>query len=245
MALLLEVGQPDGPNPHRPLASPATIDLDPLFFEREERRHASLTISLRGCLERSFGHTSWEPLSLHLRDLPPGTAVKNGDPPIKKLFQRVQVLPYSESADNRIESAAFMIETASNAPTVLVIDEEPLIRQLVGSFLRSRHLTPIEACSGTEALHIIRTQKVRPDLVIVDLIMPELGGLGLLQKLREEKEDIAALIVSGCCPDPEALTAAIDERTHFLAKPFNFKMLEVEINNLLSPAAAKATSSLD
>lgn len=127
-----------------------------------------------------------------------------------------------------------MRETASNSPTVLVVDDEPLIRRLIGYFLRSRRLFPIEACNGTEALQLIRTQKARPDLVIVDLIMPGRGGLSLLRELREEKADMAALIVAGCCPDPAALTASIDERTHFLAKPFNFKMLEVEINSLLS-----------
>lgn len=138
-----------------------------------------------------------------------------------------------------------MSEAASDALTVLVVDDEPLIRRLISCFLRSRHLTPIEARNGTEALYIIRNQKVRPDLVIIDLIMPDPGGLNLLQKLREEREDMAALIVSGCCLDPAAVTASIDERTHFLAKPFNFKMLELEINSLLSPAAvpAKAIAS--
>lgn len=133
-----------------------------------------------------------------------------------------------------------MIQHASHLPTILIVDDEPLIRRVVGCFLRSRSIKAIEASNGAEALHIVRTQNLRPDLVIVDLIMPELGGLGLLQALRRDREDLAALIVSGCCKDPEALNESINDRTHFLWKPFNFKMLEVEINRLLPKTAIEA-----
>ncbi len=126
-----------------------------------------------------------------------------------------------------------MIRPASALPTILIVDDEPMIRQLIGCFLRSRQLTTVEAGNGAEALQMVRAENLRPDLVIVDLIMPVLGGLGLLEELRREQADLPALIVSGCCDDPVALNASINDRTHFLGKPFNFKMLEVEINRLL------------
>jgi DNA-binding NtrC family response regulator len=124
---------------------------------------------------------------------------------------------------------------APSPPTVLVVDDEPMIRQLIGCFLRSRNVSVVEAADGDAALRLTREERVRPDLAILDIVMPGVGGVALLEELRKDDPDLPVLLVSGFCDDPGAVDRAIDDQTRFLAKPFNFKMLEVELKRLLPP----------
>lgn len=126
-----------------------------------------------------------------------------------------------------------MNHSASLSPTVLVVDDEPMIRQVIGCFLRSRDIVVIEASNGTEALQLTRVEEVHPHLVILDVVMPGMSGPALLKELRRDEPNLPALFVSGYCNEPAELERAINERTHFLEKPFNFKVLELEVNSLL------------
>jgi two-component system, cell cycle sensor histidine kinase and response regulator CckA len=125
---------------------------------------------------------------------------------------------------------------------VLLVDDEAMIRSLFGAFLRSKGFVVIEAGNGLEGLGQTRGKGIRPDLVIADLLMPEMGGFALLEELRRDDTEIAALLISGFCDNSDKLSRALDERTRFLQKPFNFAMLEKEIEPLLqtppSPAGA-------
>jgi len=81
---------------------------------------------------------------------------------------------------------------------ILVVDDDPDMRLAIASVLRSRSYEIIEACDGREALRKIREEK--PDLMLLDLLMPEMDGFAVVKELRGSQDkgypDIAVLVIS-------------------------------------------------
>ena len=65
---------------------------------------------------------------------------------------------------------------------VLIVDDDPDMRLVIGSVLRSRSYEVIEACDGEEALAKLRDEK--PDLMLLDLLMPKMDGFALVRELQ-------------------------------------------------------------
>ena len=117
-------------------------------------------------------------------------------------------------------------EISMSKPTVLLIDDEKPYAEIIGSVLESLDIDVIIACDSMEAL--IFLQQIVPDLILLDVMMPDVDGLTLLRWLREhsEQDDIPIHVVSAraTAEDREAaLSAGADG---FLAKPFAIKDLQ-------------------
>ena len=109
--------------------------------------------------------------------------------------------------------------------TILVADDEATIRALVRATLSSAGYDVIEAAGGGEALELART--ARPDLIVLDLMMPGRSGLEVLRELQADPELAATPVVMlsarTLAADREA--AAADGADRFLAKPFRPRQL--------------------
>ena len=81
---------------------------------------------------------------------------------------------------------------------ILIVDDDPDVRLAIASVLKSRSYEVIEACDGREALRKVKEEK--PDLMLLDLLMPEMDGFNVVKELRisQEKEypDISVLVIS-------------------------------------------------
>ena len=75
-----------------------------------------------------------------------------------------------------------ILRRAGPRPTVLVCDDEPVLRMLVRATLDQGNYTVVEACDGDEA--IARTRSDRPDLILLDMMMPGRSGSDVLRELR-------------------------------------------------------------
>jgi twitching motility two-component system response regulator PilH len=85
---------------------------------------------------------------------------------------------------------------------ILVVDDSWLIRKVVGGYLRKEGHEVVEGENGRQCLDLAETQK--PDLVVLDLLMPELGGMEVLEALGRAGLDLPVIV----------LTADIQETTH-------------------------------
>ena len=117
--------------------------------------------------------------------------------------------------------------------TVLIADDKPAGRELVHTVLDSCGYTVIEAADGKEALQ--QAREIRPDLIILDLHMPELDGFQVIAALRRETEfaltPIVALTASAMQGDRErALSAGF---TGYITKPIRLTDLRAEVQRLL------------
>jgi PAS domain S-box-containing protein len=117
--------------------------------------------------------------------------------------------------------------------TVMVCDDDDDVRQLLVDLLRIRAYEVLEARDGKQALELAEAHTGRIDLLVTDLIMPELGGVELAQRLRARHADLRVLYVSGYTNDRELLAGGMDEGAAFLAKPFMPGDLVLAVHALL------------
>jgi DNA-binding response OmpR family regulator len=117
--------------------------------------------------------------------------------------------------------------------TVLVCDDKEALRALVRAALESSGCEIVEACDGNEALELARS--LDPDLIVLDLMMPGLSGLQVLDALRSEQRfantPVIVLSARAQVADREAVAGA--GATGFMAKPFSLRELCAEVTNQL------------
>jgi signal transduction histidine kinase/ActR/RegA family two-component response regulator len=104
--------------------------------------------------------------------------------------------------------------------TILVADDEELVRMIVRAVLTFRGYTVIEATSGSEAINLFNENKDKVALVILDIHMPKINGWETLESIRNERPDIPAILLSGGPTDGTQETQCKDNKTVFLFKPF-------------------------
>ncbi len=133
-------------------------------------------------------------------------------------------------------------EQPPHARTVIVVEDEAGIRQLIVKSLERHQFRVVSASNPIEALAQTATMPSQPDLLVTDLMVPGMDGRTFASKMRERWPALPVLYVSGFTEDPE-LTAqlakgALPPNTRFLAKPFGTKDLLEEVSGLLARAAA-------
>jgi two-component system, cell cycle sensor histidine kinase and response regulator CckA len=110
--------------------------------------------------------------------------------------------------------------------TILLVEDEEGLRQLNARGLTSRGYTVLEAGNGVEAIEVLDKSNGAVDLVVSDVVMPEMDGPTLLQELRRRNPALKIIFVSGYAEDAfQKHFAADGEQFMFLAKPFTLKEL--------------------
>jgi two-component system cell cycle response regulator len=117
-------------------------------------------------------------------------------------------------------------------PRILVVDDEPDVRELIGQFLEPNYEVTA-APDGEASLAIARAE--RPDLVLMDLYMPRLDGLGALERLRADPatEDIPVILISGRAEEAVRVRGLDLGAVDFLAKPFSEHELRARVDRTL------------
>jgi two-component system NtrC family sensor kinase len=112
---------------------------------------------------------------------------------------------------------------------LLVVDDERTLRRAIGRYCRRHGVEVTEACSGEEALDLIRHRPF--DALLLDVLMPGMGGLAVLQKLRSEVPALArqTLLMTGEA-GPAGLGLARELGDRFLAKPFDLPELVARLS---------------
>jgi two-component system, cell cycle sensor histidine kinase and response regulator CckA len=103
--------------------------------------------------------------------------------------------------------------------TVLVVDDERDLRRIARRTLELDQLTVLEAEDGEAALILI--ERGEPlDLVVTDLVMPRLGGMELVETLRQFRPELPLVVISGWSQSPATRSLLEEYRIPVLAKPF-------------------------
>ncbi|MFH6785046.1 MULTISPECIES: cell cycle histidine kinase CckA [Methylobacterium] len=109
--------------------------------------------------------------------------------------------------------------------TILLVEDEDPVRAVNGRALTARGYTVLEAASGLEALQIMQEREVPVDLVVSDVVMPEMDGPTLLRELRKAHPGLKVIFVSGYAEDAFRKNLPDGEEFNFLPKPFSLKQL--------------------
>jgi CheY-like chemotaxis protein len=122
----------------------------------------------------------------------------------------------------RATPAAGGDEEAAGIPaTLLLCDDEASLRMLVRATLESDEYTIVEASDGEESLDLART--LRPDIVVLDMMMPGRSGLDVLRELRSDSElaSVPVVILSARARPADRESALEAGADRYLAKPFS------------------------
>ena len=118
--------------------------------------------------------------------------------------------------------------------TILLVEDEEAVRAFASRALTSRGYTVLEASTGAEALELMKEQEGAIDLVVSDVVMPEMDGPSLLVELRKERPDLKIIFVSGYAEDAFKKNLPENEKFHFLPKPFTLKQLATAVKETLA-----------
>jgi PAS domain S-box-containing protein len=131
----------------------------------------------------------------------------------------------------------------SNSPaptgteTVLVVEDEPVIRRLAVLGLRAQGYVVIEASNGAEALEIAERMTPELDIVVSDVIMPGMSGLELAARLAVVSPEVRRLLVSGHAESTVLPPRLADGSVAFLPKPFTPERLARKVREVLDAPA--------
>ena len=123
------------------------------------------------------------------------------------------------------ESQVIEIEARGGKETILLVDDEEIIRNLAKDILESKGYKIILAKDGLEAIEIFKTGKDKIDLVILDMIMPKLGGKETFRKLKEVHPPIKCILSSGYTKETIAREILKEGALGFVQKPFRINEL--------------------
>jgi two-component system, cell cycle sensor histidine kinase and response regulator CckA len=119
-----------------------------------------------------------------------------------------------------------------HSPTILVVDDEEMVRVSIARMLARRGYHAIIAASPREALDILGGSGPI-DLLISDIVMPEIYGTDLILQARALRPGLPALLISGFADQQNARHGPIPEGVPFLAKPFDMADLLAHVRTLL------------
>ena len=127
----------------------------------------------------------------------------------------------------------------STQPLVLVADDEPRITKLVSIALGEEGFRVVTANGGEEALQ--KAEEVRPDIVLLDIVMPDLDGIEVMRQLRERRPVAVILLTAkGSTADKaKGLDLGADD---YIAKPFDLRELRARLRSVLRRTRAGAAA---
>jgi DNA-binding NtrC family response regulator len=121
-------------------------------------------------------------------------------------------------------------------PSILVVDDELLIRDLLYDFFLGQGWQVSIAENGEKALEILRTKEI--DLVLADIKMPQMDGLTLTSEVKESFPDIPVVLMTGYPSVESAVAALRSKAADYVTKPFNinqlFKLIDAKVKEKYS-----------
>ena len=119
--------------------------------------------------------------------------------------------------------------------TILLVEDEDGLRSLNARGLRSRGYSVIEASNGIEAMEALEQKNGAVDLVVSDVVMPEMDGPTLLREMRTRNPNLKIIFVSGYAEDAFEKSLPENEQFAFLAKPFALSALVEKVKQTMAP----------
>lgn len=124
----------------------------------------------------------------------------------------------------------------AGSETILLVEDESTVRRLGREILESCGYSVVEASNGRDAMELLDANGKIVDLMITDVVMPEMGGRELAETITKDRPNIKVLYTSGYTDDTRIRQGIRDESSNFLQKPFTFDALSRKVRDLLDEA---------
>jgi two-component system, cell cycle sensor histidine kinase and response regulator CckA len=148
-------------------------------------------------------------------------------------------LPQAAASAKAERPASESREVQAGSETILLVEDEAAVRGLARQILEACGYRVLEAPNGVEAYKLFEKECDAIDILITDIVMPEMGGRELSEKVLKRCPHIKVLFTSGYTDDAIVRHGIIDERKNFLQKPFTFDGLARKVRAVLAEGKAR------
>jgi DNA-binding response OmpR family regulator len=124
--------------------------------------------------------------------------------------------------------------------TVLVVDDEPIVREVVVRYLRRDGFATLEAADGTDARRLIETRE--PNLVVLDVMLPGIDGLELCRWIRT-RSDLPVILLTARGEETDRIVGLELGADDYITKPFSPRELAVRVRTVLRRSTSGAPSA--
>jgi signal transduction histidine kinase/CheY-like chemotaxis protein len=143
-------------------------------------------------------------------------------------------LPRCDEVVEEHKQTAPYIQLSREGEMVLLVEDEEMVRGMARQVLEMNGYHVLEASHGKEALRICEQHKGRIDLMVTDVVMPQMGGQELAECLASSRPETRVLFVSGYTDDAIVHHGVLNEGVNFLQKPFTPDALAHKVREVLS-----------
>jgi len=124
-----------------------------------------------------------------------------------------------------------------DTPRVLIVDDEEIMREFLREVLADQGYTIDLACSGREAVEKLEQEQY--ELVITDIVMPELDGLGVVAAAKGLSYDVDVIVMTGYASMETAVESMKLGARDYITKPFNIDQIRIIVSNAIKERALK------
>ena len=146
--------------------------------------------------------------------------------------------PSVEGNVERIKVDTEVFELAAGVETVLLVEDEEVVREMAMEILRECGYHVLQAEDGPDALHLARQHPGEIHLMLTDVVMPRMSGRELAEQLTPLRPDMRVLYMSGYTDDAIVHHGVLDEGTAFIGKPFSMQALARKVRETLDAPVA-------
>jgi signal transduction histidine kinase len=188
---------------------------EPFFTTKLEGKGTGLGLAtVYGIVKQSHGHVSVESV------------------PGKGTSFRI-CFPLSGEAREHTPAPRPAARPGAGSETVMLVEDQEMVRRLAREILQMNGYTVLEAHNGRDALDMLEKQNGSIDLLLTDVVMPQMNGRQLAQHLKQRLPGLKVLFMSGYIDDPVAFQDALDSTSALLEKPFTPEALACKVRELL------------
>lgn len=127
-------------------------------------------------------------------------------------------------------------------PDVLIVDDEPQVRQVVATYLEREGFSVRSAADGREAL--VEIARKRPDALVLDLMLPHVNGLEVLAKLRAGGDEVPVIVLSARGSEPERVAGLELGADDYVAKPASPREIAARVRAVLRRSKPNGPTTL-
>jgi CheY-like chemotaxis protein len=117
--------------------------------------------------------------------------------------------------------------------TILVVEDEEIVRKLICEVLETLHYSTIQAGAPEEALALVQEHEGPIDLLLTDVVLPQMDGRSLFEKILNMRPNIKVLFISGYAENSIVRHGVLDPEVPFLQKPFSADSLAIKVREVL------------
>ncbi|MCK5033067.1 MAG: response regulator, partial [Calditrichia bacterium] len=127
-----------------------------------------------------------------------------------------------------------MKDSYNGDETILLVEDDEGVRNFAGLTLKNFGYKVYEGSTGRKALKLVKYKKLKIDLLITDIIMPEMNGKELAANIKKLIPSIQVLYTSGYIDDPIIRSSLADKKINFIGKPFSVNKLAKKVRKILN-----------